>query len=272
MSHELRTPLNSILGFSQLLLEHEADLPVERRRRYLANIHTSGEHLLALINDILDISKVEAGKLVLRLEPLPIQQTLEDLLVIARGLALKKQQRLELTLEPGLPPLQADPVRFKQIVFNLLSNAVKFTPPGGTITVAARAVPVNAECGVGSAECPSQGSGPESAFSVPKSASLEIAVTDPGVGIRAEDMPKLFREFVQLEATRHITQEGTGLGLALTRRLVELHGGSIRAESKGEGQGSTFRVFLPNAEQEMPHPETFERGNAPCGRETQHAC
>jgi len=231
MSHELRTPLNSILGFSQLLLERNPGVTPEREARYLTNIHSSGEHLLALINDILDLSKVEAGKFILRAEPLPVGQLLEDLLVIGRGLAHKKQQRLELEVEPDLPPLPADPVRFKQIVFNLLSNAIKFTPDGGRIAVRARALPA----GEAPAVLPAAGS----------RRWMELSVTDSGIGIRAEDIARLFQEFMQLETTARLTQEGTGLGLALTKRLVELHGGGIRAESAGEGRGSTFTIWMP---------------------------
>ncbi|MBI4842570.1 MAG: GAF domain-containing protein, partial [candidate division NC10 bacterium] len=131
MSHELRTPLNSIIGFSELLLGQAASSLTERQARFLGHIHNSGKHLLQLINDILDLSKVEAGKFVLQPEPLPVTQTLEDILVIARGLANKKGQTIEAQIEEDLPSLHADPVRFKQILFNLLSNAVKFTPDGG---------------------------------------------------------------------------------------------------------------------------------------------
>jgi signal transduction histidine kinase len=143
---------------------------------------------------------------------------------------------------PDLPPLQADPVRFKQILFNLLSNAVKFTPESGTITVTARKVDQ------------STGQGVDSSRPVDRLTSrpidtngewLEIAVTDTGVGIRAEDLPRLFQEFVQLETIRDTRQEGTGLGLALTKQLVELHGGRIWAESEGKDKGSTFTVCLP---------------------------
>ena len=147
MSHELRTPLNSILGFSQLLLEQTQEVLPAKQLRFLSNVHTSGEHLLQLINDILDLSKVEAGKFVLQPESLPAAQTLEDILVIGRGLANKKGQLIQTEIAPDLPPLSADPVRFKQILFNLLSNAVKFTPNGGRITVRARTVPI-AECGM----------------------------------------------------------------------------------------------------------------------------
>ena len=248
MSHELRTPLNSVIGFSELLQEQTIGPLNEKQARFLGNIARSGQHLLHLINDILDLSKVEAGKIVLQLEPLPVVEVLEDILVIARGLANKKSQALAAEIARDLPPLLADPVRFKQILFNLLSNAVKFTPAGGAVSVRARRVPWIAECGVRSAEWKDGDAVPESAIRNPQSEIgdfLEIAVTDTGAGIRSEDLPRLFQEFTQLATTAAQAYEGTGLGLALTRRLVELHGGTITAASEGERNGSTFTVVLP---------------------------
>jgi signal transduction histidine kinase len=221
MSHELRTPLNSILGFAQLLLEQAQGALSTKQLRYLTHIHDSGQHLLQLINDILDISKVEAGKFVLQPERLSLGELLDDILVIARGLAHQKGQSLTLEIDPDLPPIQADPVRVKQILFNLLSNAVKFTPRGGRVAVEAR------------------GSGAQD--------QVEIAVRDTGIGIRGEDLGRLFQEFVQLETTQAQHHEGSGLGLALTKRLVELHGGRIQVASAGEGQGTTFTIQLPAA-------------------------
>jgi signal transduction histidine kinase len=238
MSHELRTPLNGILGFAHLLLDQGEGLPRERRERYLRNIHKCGEHLLQLINDILDLSKVEAGKIELRLQPFAVSGILEEILVIVRGLANRKSVRLEIALAPDLPPLTADPVRFKQICFNLLSNAVKFTPAGGRVTLTARRI----------ADGGSRTADPAAADRTLQSTRgdvVEIAVADTGAGIRPEDLDKLFGEFVQLDTTRAQHHEGTGLGLALTRRLVELHGGTIRAASPGAGLGSTFTVRLP---------------------------
>jgi signal transduction histidine kinase/DNA-binding response OmpR family regulator len=260
MSHELRTPLNSVLGFAQLLQEQTKDVFSAKQTRYLTNIYTSGQHLLALINDILDLSKVESGKITLTRVPLAVAEILEDLLVIARGLANKKQQTLHVEIAPGLPVLPADPVRFKQIFFNLVSNAVKFTPAGGSVRVTARRI---CDLQFPISDSPSTIPGPQSQIANQKSQIppepqlqianpksqigdfLEIAVTDTGAGIRAADLPKLFREFTQLETTAAQAHEGTGLGLALTRRLVELHGGTVTAASPGEGLGSTFTVRLP---------------------------
>jgi len=183
----------------------------------------------------LDLTKVEWGKLTLRLEPLPVAAALKDILAISRALAYKKSQELQIEIDPGLPPLWADPVRFKQICYNLLSNAVKFTPKGGRITLAARLV----DRWYLEAAAPSIPSDPsEGPF-------LELRVRDSGIGIRAEDLPRLFQVFVQLDASATERQEGTGLGLALTKRLVELHGGRVWAASEGEGSGSTFTVLLP---------------------------
>jgi signal transduction histidine kinase/DNA-binding response OmpR family regulator len=222
MSHELRTPLNSILGFTELLQDPQFGTLTSKQSRYLGHIHSSGKHLLSLINDLLDLSKVEAGRLELRPEPFPLADALTAALdqfgtqVDAKGVAL--------SLQMGEAPdmLVADPLRFKQILFNLLSNAIKFTPTGGAITVTARrwSPPTNGDF-------------------------VEIAVTDTGIGIKAEDLGRLFEEFTQLEGSLDKPHQGTGLGLALTKRLVELHGGAITVASPGEGQGSTFTVTLP---------------------------
>jgi signal transduction histidine kinase len=240
MSHELRTPLNSILGFSELLTTARHGRLTEKQARYVQNIHTSGEHLLALINDLLDLSKVEAGKIEIRPETFVLSEALVGALTQIRPQADAKDLRLSLHAEEAPLTLNADPLRFKQIVFNLLSNALKFTPNGGTITVTARRG--------------SRGEGPGSSDASPLNPKpstlypgdfIEIAVSDTGIGITAEDLPKLFQPFTQLESPFVKRHQGTGLGLALTKYLVELHGGSIWAESAGEGLGSTFTVCLP---------------------------
>ncbi len=218
MSHELRTPLNSIIGFSSLLEEGLHGPLTEKQRRYVGHIHTSGKHLLALINDILDLSKVEAGKIALDPATLLLGEMLEGALTMVRPTAEKNNVAFTLEAPADLPPLRADPVRLKQILFNLLSNAVKFTPEGGRVTVRA---------------------------TQPEPGWLEIAVADTGAGIPPEELPQLFREFVRVSSAEGHQHEGTGLGLALTKRLVELHGGTVRAESPGQGRGSTFTVRLP---------------------------
>ena len=234
MSHEIRAPLNSILGFTQLLRDQTKEVLSAKHARYLEHVHTSGQHLLQLITDIVDLAKVEAGKFILVFERLPVAQALGEILVIARGMANKKSQEIHADIAPELPPLVVDPVRFKQILFNLLSNAVKFTPNGGRITLGARRVTDDRRPETESV------AGPTSPVEY-----LEIRVTDTGAGIRPEDIGRLFGEFVQLETTQAQRHEGSGLGLALTKELVELHGGQIWADSEGEGLGSTFTVLLP---------------------------
>ncbi len=250
MSHELRTPLSSIIGFSEILEGQRAGPLTGKQVRYVGHIHQSGNHLLQLINDILDLSKVEAGKLTVQPEPLAVTGTLEDILAVARELANKKTQTLKAQIQPDLPPVWADPVRFKQICFNLLSNAVKFTPDHGRISVTARRVRADqiGDCESPIADLGKAESTPQSAIRNPKSEIdewLEIAIKDTGIGIKAKDLPRLFQEFVQLEAASTKQHEGTGLGLALTKRLVKLHGGRIWAESGGEGHGARFTVRLP---------------------------
>jgi signal transduction histidine kinase/integral membrane sensor domain MASE1 len=248
MSHELRTPLSSVIGFAEVLVTRTVGPLNEKQVRFLTHILTAGRHLLGLIDEILDLAKVEAGKVVLKPEPLRVAATLEETLVLARGLAHEKHQTLQAEIAPDLPVLRADPVRFKQICFNLLSNAVKFTPEGGTITVTARTVaresarpalqPSEVPPDLPPAQSPELGLAEE---------WLEVRVTDMGIGIKPEDLPRLFQEFVQLEAQPTRGRGGTGLGLVLTRRLVELHGGRIWVESEGEEKGSTFTVALPFA-------------------------
>jgi len=243
MSHELRTPLNSIIGFSEVLQTQAHGPLTEKQARYLGHIHQSGKDLLERISNVLDLVAEQTGKLILRPEPLAVAQTLEEVLVSLRGLAHKKGQSIETRVEPDLPSLRADPVRFKQILFNLLSNAVKFTPDGGRITVTAKAVPAIADL-------KDRGAALQSEIANLKSEIrdfLEIAATDTGIGIKTEDLPRLFSDFTQLEPGATKRHEGVGLGLALTKRLVELHGGRIWAESEGESRGSTFTVVLPFA-------------------------
>ena len=240
MSHELRTPLNSIIGFSELLEDQRFGSLNDKQQRYVRNIWAGGQHLLNLISDILDLSKVEAGKLDITPEVFSSEEGFTPVLSEIDPQLKAKGLTLELAVAPGLS-VTADPTRFRQILFNLLSNAVKFTPEGGRITVTAHRVH--------GSECRVQGG---TSAHEPSTMNyeriedwVEIAVQDTGIGIKAEDMPKLFQEFTQLDSSLAKRHQGTGLGLALTKRLVELHGGQIRAESPGEGQGSTFIVTLP---------------------------
>ncbi|MBI3286957.1 MAG: response regulator, partial [Chloroflexi bacterium] len=216
MSHELRTPLNAVIGFSELLLDKAFGPLNEKQEEYLRDILESGRHLLGLINDILDLSKVEADKLELRPEPFGLHEAIEGTLAIVRLMALQKDIRLEREMEPGLETLVADPTKFKQILYNLLSNAIKFTPQGGQVVVLARRV----------------GEG------------VHTSVRDTGIGIVPADHGRIFEAFQQLDSSLSREQAGTGLGLTLAKRLVELHGGRIWVESE-PGRGSTFTFSLP---------------------------
>ena len=215
MSHELRTPLNAILGFSDLLAEQTAGSLNEKQRRYVQHIHNGGQHLLQLINDILDLSKIEAGRMELRPESFLVADTLPEVLSIIRPLAMDKKIEVVSTVEPALW-VCADRVRFKQILYNLLSNAVKFTPDGGRVGVQVW----------------------------PDGEWLHLVVHDTGIGIPPEEQEAIFDEFRQVGTTTKGVKEGTGLGLAITRRLVEQHGGTLRVESE-PGRGSRFHFTLP---------------------------
>ncbi len=238
MSHELRTPLNAIIGFSEILADKTFGEFNEKQGRYVQNILTSGRHLLQLINDILDLAKIEAGKLVLDPSPFAIATALRDVQVIVSTLANKKGIILSAEVEPNLPPVFADQPKFKQIMYNLLSNAIKFTPEGGKVTITARIQEGDAEAS----------SANQTASKTPDRPRrfVRLSVSDTGIGIKAEHHEKVFKEFEQLDSSYARQQHGTGLGLSLTRKLVEMHGGRIWVESEGvEGKGSAFTFLLP---------------------------
>jgi signal transduction histidine kinase len=216
MSHELRTPLNAVIGFSEVLAERMFGDLNPKQQEYVDDILTSGRHLLALINDILDLSKVEAGRLELELAPFDLRASLEASLLLVRERAARHEIALSLTVGEAVSMVVADERRFRQIMLNLLSNAVKFTPDGGRISVSA-----------------TLGDG-----------FVEVAVSDTGMGIAPEDRALIFEEFRQARGESAGKREGTGLGLTLTRRLVEAHGGRIWVASE-VGQGSTFAFTLP---------------------------
>ncbi|MEK7752753.1 MAG: ATP-binding protein, partial [Acidobacteriota bacterium] len=239
MSHELRTPLNAIIGFSEILKDGMAGTLTDEQNGFILDIHASGEHLLALINDILDLSKVEAGMMELEPELVDLGQLLQASLTVVKEKAMVHRLRLALEAQPDLPPFAADPRRLKQIVYNLLANAVKFTPDGGSITLAARRVPRSGVC------LPANTAG----FMLPLPPQeageyCEISVSDSGIGIDAGDMEKLFRPFVQIESNLARQYQGTGLGLAMVKNLAELHGGTVAVTSEPE-RGSRFTVWLP---------------------------
>ncbi len=227
-SHELRTPLNSILGFSEMLLTQMHGPLTEAQRRYVRHVYESGSRLLQLISDILDLAKVEAGRLSLQVQPMAVAAAVDQALGVMQPQATTKQLRLERAVAENCGAVRADPARVHQILLNLLSNAIKFTPEGGAITVSARPL---TEDGAQWAEDRS-GGGP---------ACIEVAGLDTGIGISVEEQGRLFQDFGQVADAR---QQGTGLGLSLTRRLVELHGGQIGLVS-ARGQGSRFWFTLP---------------------------
>jgi len=240
MSHELRTPLNSILGFSEVLVDELFGTLNAQQKEYAKDIYGSGKHLLALINDILDLSKVESGRLELDPGSFQLRAALNTTLSMFREKAMKHGLKMELDIEPDSDiEMEADERKFKQIMFNLLSNAVKFTPDGGSVRVSARKGVRDLGSGVSK-----EGPIPNSQQPTPDGDFIEISVTDTGIGIKTEDMPKLFKEFTQLESIYTKSVEGTGLGLALSKKLVELHGGSIWVESEF-GKGSTFSFVIP---------------------------
>ncbi len=242
MSHELRTPLNSIMGFSQILQNELYGAMNEKQMSYVNDIFGSGQHLLELINDILDLAKVESGKMELLLSTFPLCKIINESLAILREKAVKHNIQLDVELRPGADiQIEADERKLKQILFNLLSNAVKFTPNGGSVRVAARQVQ-SSRYKVQSLEnidskLRTQNSELDAAF-------IEISVADTGIGIKPEDLGKLFKEFTQLQSPYTKGYEGTGLGLALTKKLVELHGGAIGVKSE-YGKGSTFTFTIP---------------------------
>jgi two-component system, NtrC family, sensor kinase len=217
MSHELRTPLNAIIGFSEVLSERMFGELNEKQEEYLKDIHASGQHLLSLINDILDLSKIEAGRMELELSDFNLPAALDSALTLVRERAGRHGIALQMTVDERLGQIRADERKIRQVVLNLLSNAIKFTPDGGRIDV--RAVTVEG--------------------------SVEVSVSDTGVGIAPEDQGAIFEEFRQV-GTAAMKVEGTGLGLALSRKFIELHGGRISVESE-PGAGSTFTFTLPRS-------------------------
>jgi len=215
MSHELRTPLNAIIGFSEVLTDRMFGDLNEKQEEYLKDIYASGTHLLSLINDILDLSKIEAGRMELELADFHLPTALDNALTLVRERAGRRSIALHTSIDDRLGEIQGDERKIRQVVLNLLSNAIKFTPEGGRIEVAA----------------------------VPKDGLVEVAVSDTGIGIAPEDQEKVFEEFRQV-GTADKKAEGTGLGLTLCRKFIELHGGKIWVKSQ-LGAGSTFTFTIP---------------------------
>ena len=251
MSHELRTPLNHIIGFTELILDKNYGDLTKLQEEYLTDVYQSSRHLLSLINDILDLSKVEAGKLELELSEVEIQSLLQNSLIMVKEKAMKRGIRL-LTSIDGVPTtMRIDERKVKQIIYNLLYNAVKFTEHGGEVRLSAHTV----DSVVTNAQDP-QGGDEDlhmDADQVEDSeivgtryeACLKVSVSDTGIGIKPKDRERIFQPFEQVDGSPSRRYQGTGLGLALTKRLVEIHGGRIWVES-GEGDsGSTFSFLIP---------------------------
>ncbi len=217
MSHELRTPLNGIIGFSELMHDGKVGAVSDDHKEYLGDILTSSRHLQQLINDVLDLAKVESGKMEFRPEPVNLTQLVGEVRDILRTLTAEKRIKLEAVVDPALNDIVADPAKLKQVLYNYLSNAIKFTPEEGRVSI--RALLEGKE-------------------------SFRLEVEDTGIGISAEDFPRLFIEFQQLDASTAKKYQGTGLGLALTRNIVEAQGGQVGVTSS-PGRGSTFHAILP---------------------------
>jgi signal transduction histidine kinase len=219
MSHELRTPLNAIIGFSEVIRDALVGPVAARYKDYARDIHSSGRHLLGLINDVLDLSKIELGRLELHEEPVAVAKVVNDCERLISERVRASNLELAIDLPADLPLLRGDELRLKQVVLNLLSNAVKFTPIGGRITLSAR---LTAESGI------------------------ILAVSDTGIGMKPEEIPIALEPFRQIDSALNRRYEGTGLGLPLARTLVELHGGTLSISST-PGQGTTVTVALPAA-------------------------
>ncbi|MEI7639744.1 MAG: ATP-binding protein, partial [Syntrophus sp. (in: bacteria)] len=231
MSHELRTPLNHIMGFTELILEKNFGDLNEIQEEYLSDVYKSSEHLLSLVNEILDISKIEAGKFELKPSEFNLKRLLENSLSIIADKTLQRRITLTASIDDIPETIFADELRVKQILYNLLSNAVKFTEDGGSISMSARV-----REGTVGIMTPGE----------PLDREVEIIVSDNGIGIHREDTEKIFEPFIQRENPLSRRYPGTGLGLGLTKHFVEMHGGRIWVESGGLGTGATFRFILPS--------------------------
>lgn len=241
MSHELRTPLNAIIGFSEVLKDGLIGELTSEQQEYVTDIFSSGQHLLSLINDILDLSKIEAGKMVLDLEALDVEETLTNSLSVVKEKAAAHRIELQLEVAEPLGHAMLDTRKTKQIIYNLLSNAVKFTPEAGRVVLSARKV--------SRSDIEDWTSATETSLRMPLPSKeftefLELEIEDSGIGISAEDAPRLFHAFSQLDSSLSRETEGTGLGLILVLKLAQLHGGTMALSSEPE-RGSRFVVWLP---------------------------
>ena len=217
MSHELRTPLNGIIGFTEFLIDEKPGPLNPEQKEYLGDVLSSARHLLQLINDVLDLAKVEAGKMELYPETFPVRKAVEEVAAVINGIAQKKHITVGIEIGAELDAVTLDQHKFKQVLYNLLSNAVKFSDDGGQVSIKARRL---------------------------DTCQFEVQIRDNGIGIKVEDINRLFTEFEQLDSGTARRFEGTGLGLALTKKIIEFQGGRISVESQ-PGKGSVFTVVLP---------------------------
>src|SRR5205807_89821 len=240
MSHELRTPLNAIIGLTEMMVSNAPRFGTEKAAEPLRRVHRAGTHLLGLINQVLDLSKIEAGKLELNLEKIAVAPLVDEVVGTARTLAEQNKNRLSVECPADLPPIEADAMRLRQILLNLLSNACKFTKEGEIVLRVTRA----------------QREGQE---------SIELSVTDTGIGMTPEQIARLFEEFSQADATTARQFGGTGLGLAITRRLCQMMGGDVSVTSE-PGKGSSFTIRMPAVLTERhPGVRSQESGVSPAG-------
>jgi signal transduction histidine kinase len=215
MNHELRTPLNAVINFTRIVMDRHAGPITDQQVQYLTFVHDSGQHLLGLINDILDLAKIEAGKMELRREPTNLEPIIQGVMSTAIGLTREKGLRLHHEMPPNLPRVNIDATRIRQVLLNLLSNAAKFTTQGEIVLKVER-----------------------------RDEQLIISVQDTGIGIAPEDIPKVFEEFRQIDGSLQRTETGTGLGMPISQRFIQLHGGDMWIESK-VGVGTTVYFNLP---------------------------
>ncbi len=251
MSHELRTPLNSIIGFSDVLITRLGNQIPPKHLKFLQNINTSGQHLLRIINDILDLSKIEAGKMELHPEPVSVASTIEGVCHVMKGMAAKHEVEISQDVPSNLPVLETDAVKFKQVLYNLLSNAVKFSPARSSVLVRAQTVPAaNSPLGKD---------------------AIMVRVTDHGPGIDPRDHDLIFQEFRQVDGGMTRRHQGTGLGLALVKKIVEMQGGAVTVDST-PGHGATFTVIIPRRFEGIrdvsagAHPQSLSKLETPARR------
>ena len=251
MSHELRTPLNHMIGFTELVVDQKFGKLNQTQREYLNDALHSSKYLFALINDILDLKRLDTGKLELIISEVDIKTFLEDCLTMIRERSLNHGIQISINIDSAPTALRADQPKLQQVMYNLLSNAAKFTPDGGVVTISARRVElycrrVYLSDGAQIVWTIQDRESSETSAEFEYRPCVEFMVVDNGIGIRSADRERIFKRFEQADGSSRKKYQGTGLGLSLSKRYVELHGGRIWAESDGEGRGSTFKFVIPS--------------------------